>query len=147
MDCGKRAVNIRLKFLLVTGRNEVLAKVIFSQASVCPQGGSFFGGGGGSSKFLGGGGVPPNFWRGVLQIFGGVFFGGFLQIFGGVSSKFSGRSFWGVPPNFLGGGLFGGVPPNFLGGGSFLGGFSPRIWSTFGQYCKVYPSSCMRRIQ
>ena len=67
---------------IFTGRNEVLAKVIFSQASVCPQGGFL--------QILGG--VPPNFRGG-----GGVFFGR------GGSSKFSGGSFWGVPPNFRGG--------------------------------------------
>ena len=110
----------------ITGRNEVLAKVIFSQASVCPQGGSFFSGGvffGGSSKFSGGGvflgGVPPNF-RGGGCILGGVSF------FGGVPLNFWGGGFlqiWGVclfgGGIFLGGCLFGGVvPPNFFWGGS-----------------------------
>ena len=65
--------DIRYKTHIFTGRNEVLAKVIFSQACVCPQGGcsrfcsNFSGGaldfalifwGGGSSKFLGEGSPP-----------------------------------------------------------------------------------------
>ena len=29
----------KVKLMIITGRNEVLAKVIFSQACVCPQGG------------------------------------------------------------------------------------------------------------
>ena len=88
---------------IFTGRNEVLAKVIFLHVSVIlltrgggcsrfcsnfgggsskfSEGGYFFGGGGGSSKFFWEGGI---FLGGFLQIFGGVFFwGGFLQIFGG----------------------------------------------------------------
>ena len=97
---------------VITGRNEVLAKVIFSQASACPQGG-------GSSQFSEGG--PPNFW------------GVFLQIFRGVSSKFSGRDsskFWkGVFLQILGGSskFSGGVPQNLWGGSSkFLGGVLPQ---------------------
>ena len=40
---------------IITGRNEVLAKVIFSQACVCPQGGGVWSGpGGGVSNFSGG---------------------------------------------------------------------------------------------
>ena len=98
---------------LFTGRNEVLAKVIFSEACVIlSTGGMVWSRGspilGGSSKFsgrgvflqifLGGGGVvPPNFWgvskfSGGLQFLGGSskFLGG-LQFFrGGGSSKFSG---------------------------------------------------------
>ena len=95
-----------------TGRNEVFAKVIFSQAcvilstggGVCAWRGGLPGGGvsawrGGFLQiFLGGclpgGGVPPNFGGGVcleggfLQILGGVClerggWGGFLQIFWG----------------------------------------------------------------
>ena len=73
---------------IVTGRNEVLAKVIFSQA--CVKNSVH---GGGSSKFLGG----------VLQIFGR----GVLQFFLGGSSRFfwGGRSpvFWrggGSPPEY-----------------------------------------------
>ena len=69
---------------IFTGRNEVLAKVIFSQACVCPQGGGapdfalIFRGGG---LFFGG--VPPNFQGGCVFL-GGVpptfSGGGFLQI-------------------------------------------------------------------
>ena len=77
----------------ITGRNEVLAKVIFSQACVCPREG------GCASKFSGG--VP--FWEGASKFSGG----GASKFSGGGASKFSG----GVPPNFRG------VPPNFRGGG------------------------------
>ena len=56
---------------IFTGRNEVLAKVIFSQASVIH---SVHGGGG--SDPVGGGGVPPNFQGGSSKFSGGV-----LQIF------------------------------------------------------------------
>ena len=63
---------------LVTGRNEVLTKVIFSQACVILStggGGVWSRGGspnfqGGSSKFSGG--VPPNFGGGSSKISGGV---------------------------------------------------------------------------
>ena len=77
---------------IFTGRNEVLAKVIFSQASVIL------------------------FTGGVLQIFGGFSkFSGDLQIFGGFS-KFSGVS------KFLGGlQIFGGIS-KFSGGPQILGG-------------------------
>ena len=54
--------NSKLRFHIITGRNEVLAKVIFSQASVCPQGG-------------GGLGIPACLAgqsQGGLQFFGGV---------------------------------------------------------------------------
>ena len=67
-------------FCIFTGRNEVLAKVIFSQACVI-----LFTGGSGP------GGVPPNF-GGVLQIFGGFP----PNFFWGGSSKFSGGS----PPEY-----------------------------------------------
>ena len=87
---------------LITGRNEVLAKVMFLHVSVILLTGGCLSGGG-SSKFS-----------------GGVFFWG--VVFLGGSSKFSGGSFLGVPPNFRGGSFFGGVPPNF-GGVSFGGGF------------------------
>ena len=87
-------VNMKLVIVgvnsIITGRNEVLAKVIFSEACV------ILSTGGGSSKFFGG--VPPNF-RGVSNFSGGGFLhifggggspifrgGGFLQIFGGVGS-------------------------------------------------------------
>ena len=95
--------------MLITGRNEVLAKVIFSQACVCPQGG------GACSKFWGG--ACSKFAGGcLLQIFGGVPAPNFQ---GGVCSKFSG----GVPaPNFRG------VPaPNFRGG--LLQIFGEGVWS------------------
>ena len=52
--------------LLITGRNEVLAKVILSQACVCPQGGCLL-------QIFGGGVCSKFFWGGLLQIFrGGV---------------------------------------------------------------------------
>ena len=90
-------------FNLITGRNEVLAEVMFLHVSVILLTGGC----------LPGGGVPPNFQGGLLQIFGG-----------GVSA-------WrGVPPNFWGRGCLpgGGVPPNFRWRGSskfFWGGGSP----------------------
>ena len=132
-------------YFFFTGRNEVLAKVIFSQASVCPQGGrdlvpgglqffrgevSNFSGEGGSSnfsgglqlfwgvlQFFGGEGSPIFRGRGVPPIFQGVpnFSGGFLQFFGG-SPIFRGRV-----SNFRGG------PPIFWGVLQFFGwgGWSP----------------------
>ena len=79
-----------IRGVLVTGRNEVLAKVIFSQACVCPQGGCLLQifGGVPAPNFRGG--VPaPKFWGGcLLQNFGGAcskFLGG-----AGACSKFSG---------------------------------------------------------
>ena len=100
-------------YCLITGRNEVLAKVIFSQACVCPQGGCLVPGGclfwGGSSKCFGGG----VFLGGFLQIFrGGVFFGGGSSNFLGGSSKFSGV---GSSKFFLGGVFLwgGGSPPEY----------------------------------
>ena len=86
-------------YVVFTGRNEVLAKVIFSQASVCPRGvskhalqvspgGSIFLGWGGFSNF---GGVSPIFWG--------------LQFFGGVSPIFWGGAVKGTP-QFFGGGIF-----------------------------------------
>ena len=62
-----------ISFHIITGRNEVLAKVIFSQASVCPQRGWWMG------LVLGGGGLQ--FFGGVSPIFAGVsnFSGGGLQ--------------------------------------------------------------------
>ena len=88
---------------LVTSRNEVLAKVMFLQASVILS----TGGGSGPGGFLqisGGEGSGP---RGSSKFSGGVSGpGGFLQILGGVSPIFRGGSGpGGVPPNFLGGGL------------------------------------------
>ena len=71
---------------IFTGRNEVLAKVIFSQACVCPQGGCapdfaliFWGGAPDFALifwgwyFFGGGYF---FWGGVFFSEGGYFFGG-----------------------------------------------------------------------
>ena len=77
---------------VITGRNEVLAKVIFLHVCVILFTGgvppNFRGGGifeGGSSKF----------WGGFLQIFGGEFLqfseGGFLQFSGGAGGGFSTR--------------------------------------------------------
>ena len=43
---GRWAVCILLECCLVTGRNEVVAKVIFLQVSVCPRGGVLSPGGG-----------------------------------------------------------------------------------------------------
>ena len=68
-----------ISFHIITGRNEVLAKVIFSQASVCPRGG-----GGGIPACLAGqsqrGGLVP----GVSNFSGGSSnFSGGLQFFGG----------------------------------------------------------------
>ena len=59
---------------IITGRNEVLAKVIFLQACVCPRGG-----GGGSGP----GGVVSNFW-GVSNFSGGspIFWGGLQPEYG-----------------------------------------------------------------
>ena len=98
-------------FCLFTGRNEVLAKVIFLHVSFI--------------LFTGVGVSAPNFREGgcLLQIFGG-----------GVCSKFSGGS----APNFRGGLLqiFGGrgwlSAPNFRGGdvcSKFSGGY---VWSRGG---------------
>ena len=83
---------------LVTGRNEVLTKVIFSQACVILSTGGGVWSRGGSPNFQGGsskfsGGVPPNF--------GGVppkFQGGFLQIFGGGSPPENGQRSAGTHP-------------------------------------------------
>ena len=89
-----------VRSLFITGRNEVLAKVIFSQASVCPQGG--------------GGWVSQH----ALQVSPGE--GGYpsmpcRSVSGGVSN------FWGVS-NFLGGvSNFGGLQ-FFWGGSLILGG-------------------------
>ena len=89
-------------FNIFTGRNEVLAKVIFARASVIHsvhrEGCSRF-----CSNFSGG---------------GGIFGGNSSKFLIKSSSKFSG----GVPPNFfLGGYFFGGGSPNFRGG-VFFGG-------------------------
>ena len=100
---------------IFTGRNEVLAKVIFSQACVCPQGG------GACSKFLGGacskfsGGVPaPKFRGGACSKFSG---GCLLQIFlGGPAPKF-----------------WGGACSKFSGGSPIFG-----IRSTFGRYASYW---------
>ena len=86
-------INVHQSFFI--GRNEVLAKVIFLQACVCPQGGV--------SNFSGGV-WSPIFWGGVVS----NFLGGWSPIFGGVVSNF----FWGGwSPIFRGGGL------QFFGGG------------------------------
>ena len=89
----------QLYFPIITGRNEVLAKVIFSQASVIHsvhRGGlQFFGG---LSKFSKGEGVS-NFLGG-LQIWGVSKFSGGLQIFG--EGGWFLQIFWGVS-KFLGG--------------------------------------------
>ena len=126
--------------LFFTGRNEVLAKVMFSQASVIHsvhRGGCLlhifggvpapnFRGGGGCLLQIFGGGACSKFWGGACFKFsGGVpapnFWGGvcLLQIFwGGACSKFSGgcllQIFGGVPaPNFQGGCLL-----QIFGGGA-----------------------------
>ena len=77
---------------IITGRNEVLAKVIFSEACVILSTGGgcllqMFGGGVCLLQMFGWGGVCSKFGGGLLQIFEGV--GGWglggclLQIFGG----------------------------------------------------------------
>ena len=92
---------------ILTGRNEVLARVIFSEAcvknSVHRRG----------SPILGG-----------LQIFGvSNFSGGFSNFLGGVSNFLGGSpNFWGVS-NFSGGSLNLWGVSNFLGGPTFWGGF------------------------
>ena len=75
---------------LFTGRNEVLAKVIFLHLSVI----LFTGGGVSAPNFRGGVVSAPNLGGCLLQIFRG---GCLLQIFGGVSAP----NFWGgVCSNF-----------------------------------------------
>ena len=90
--------------VVITGRNEVLAKVIFSQACVCPQGGVV------CSRFCSNipGGVGGYFFGGVY-FSGGYFLGGVF--FGGVFFR-GGVFFWGGI--FLGGYFLGGY---FFGGG------------------------------
>ena len=111
-------------YRLVTGRNEVLAKVIFSQASVCPQGG----------------GYPSMPCKSVPRGWGLVPGGSGPR--GGVWSR-------GVSNFFLGGGAVKGGPPNFLGGNFFLisaffGDTPPPlgpdtgIRSTFGRYASYW---------
>ena len=78
----QRTVRVLLEYILVTGRNEVLAKVIFLHVCVI-----LFTGG--LARFC------SNFFGGVCSRFCSNFSGGFLQIFGGGSSKFSGGSFFG----------------------------------------------------
>ena len=100
---GKHQRILRLQFV-ITGRNEVLAKVIFLHLSVI-----LFTGGCLLQIF--GGVSAPNFQEGcLLQIFGGCLLqssggmcapnfrgeGCLLQIWGGVCSKF----FWGGSSNF-----------------------------------------------
>ena len=78
--CEKSHLLSHLDKYIITGRNEVLAKVMFLHVSVI-----LLTGGEGSSKFSGAGGYFGGvFLGGFLQIFGGGYFlGGFLQIFGG----------------------------------------------------------------
>ena len=96
--------------LFVTGRKDVLAKVIFSRASVIHSVHDGGGGGlvpGGLQIFREGWSGPGGWWsgpRGVSKFSGG---GGFLQFFGGT-----------VPP------IFRGVPPIFWGFLQFFGGVS-----------------------
>ena len=101
---------------VITGRNEVLAKVMFLQASV------ILSTGGVCSNFLGEG-CAPFFGGGVLQFFGGV-----LQFFGGGVLQ------------FLGGALiFRGGCSNFSGGVlEIFGGVSTGIRSTFGRYASYW---------
>ena len=117
--CSGRYASYWNAFLLIfTGRNEVLAKVIFSQACVILSMGRCLGRfsnfSGGVLQFLRG---FSNFSGGVLQFFGE----GVVLQFGGGISNFSGVS------NF-----FGGVSP------IFLGGVSTGIRSTFGRYASYW---------
>ena len=118
---GKQLFCLRLQGLLVTGRNEVLAKVIFSQACVILS----TGGGSGYSSMpcksvLGGvwsqgGSGPGGLVPGRSPIFGGVWSQG-------VSNFSGGLQFW-VVSNFSGGLQFFRGSPIFPGeGGSNLGG-------------------------
>ena len=98
-----------LESILVTGRNEFLAKVMFFQASVILSTGGVVWFQGGVSNFSGGG--SPIFRACSPGVVPG---GGCLQFFGG-------------SPIFQGGLQF------FGGGGSPTG-----IWSTFGQYASYW---------
>ena len=110
--------------MIFTGRNEVSAKVIFSQACVMNS--------------VHRGGVPaPNFQGGACSKFSG---GCLLQIFGGVPA-----------PNFRGGGVsapnFQGVPaPNFRGGvcSKFSGGCLLQIFR--GGACSKFSGGCLLQI-
>ena len=154
---------MKLKVNVVTGRNEVLAKVIILHLSVIhsvhrggvwsPRG--VVGGGvcrGGSSKFPGRGGFLQISGGGVSNFFGQCclqFFGGGLQFFRRVLQFFRGGRFLQI---FRGSPIFSGVPPNLRRGGSskflgvlqifgglqFLGGVSTGIRSMFSQYTSYW---------
>ena len=99
--------------IFITGRNEVSAKVIFSQVSVCPQGGY---------PSMPCRSVPGGVWSWGSPIFRGVSnFSGGSPIFWGSPIFLGGVSnFWGGGvSNFLGGQLRG-DPPIFWGGNFFL---------------------------
>ena len=94
--------------LFITGRNEVLAKVIFLHLSVI-----LFTGGGAPDIALSWGGAPDF----------ALILGGFLQILGGFLQIFGGGYFLGE-----------GGPPKFSG----VEGFSTGIRSTFDRYASYW---------
>ena len=129
---------------LFTGRNEVLAKVIFLHLSVilftgggAPDIALIFGRGGAPDFALifFWGGFPPNLGGGILG--GGFFLGGVFLL--------EGVFFWGGSSK-LWGGIFGGgvwvlqIWGGFLQifGGVFWGGLSTGIRSTFGRYASYW---------
>ena len=153
--------SVHIRANLITGRNEVLAKVIFLHVCVilftrggCLKGGVCLEGGvclpgGGVSAWRGGvcleGGVSA--WRGVclpgggclpeggVCLEGGLFWGGSSKFFfGGGEVCLEGGSFLRGEGRSAWRGVF------FWGGSSkfFFGGVSPGIWSTFGQYASFW---------
>ena len=117
----KGTVCIALECFLVTGRNEVLAKVIFLHVCVI----LFTGGGALDFALIFRGGGAPDF----ALILGGSFLGGapdFALIFRGGGlfiggcSRFCSNFFGGVPPNFRGG--YSRFCSNFSGGSFYWGG-------------------------
>ena len=108
---------------IITGRNEVLAKVIFSQA--CVKNSVHSGGGGGGYPSM-----PCKSVPGGLQFFGGVSNFGGSPILGGVEGGLRGT------PQFFGGG-------NFFSISAFFGNNPPpgpdtRIRSTLGRYASYW---------
>ena len=122
---------------LITGRNEVLAKVIFSQASVIHS----------VHRGVWSRGGPPNLGGVLVPGRGSPNFWGFSKFSGGWGSP----NFWGAP-NFGGGSskfsaglqILRGVPLNFRGWGwgvgssKFSGGVSTRIRLMFSWYASYW---------